>query len=845
MFKHPRLVHRRFERQAALRPDAGAVEIQGRRLSYRELNERANRVAHALTERGVQPDMPVALVVERSLEMVVGVLAILKAGGAYCPLDPTWPRERLAALLADTRPPVILTLSHLQAELPSDQAPALCLDQSEDFLLFPTENLDTELCSDSIAYLPFTSGSTGRPKGVAIRHGSIVRLICENDYADFGPDEVFLHLAPLAFDASTLEIWGALLHGSRLVIAPPGTPTLPELGRLLAESGITTLWLTAGLLHLMAQERLDDLAGLHQLLAGGDVLSPACVRRVRERFPNLRLINGYGPTEATTFACCHTVGHLPPDALRVPIGRPIAGTELLILDDSGQPADEGELYIGGDGLARGYWNQPELTAERFISYPHKPDARLYRTGDRVRRNTDGVLEFLGRLDNQVKIRGFRIEPGEVEAAFLRHPAVGQVAVVAQPDQAADKRLVAFVVPRGKVIENELRNFVSSLLPDFMVPTTICVVSELPLTPNGKVNRDRLRIIDRERAAAIPVDDAGPTVGRLRAIWQSILNSAAPDVPFFDAGGDSLLALRILHEIEKQFGRRLGLETLVQPGTLAGIAELLDHRAATAGRALVPLQPHGRQPPFFLVHPLGGQVMGFRTLAHRLGPDQPLYGLQSYSGDTLSIEEMAHRYLAEVRGVQRHGPYYLGGYSLGAFIALEMARQVGPDVALLAVIDDGPALLQNRPEFSPAELRYFLTNLPGWLGHRRSQHRGRFWRDTARKLRVWLRGSRRELDEVLDADRFSPLIHPNLQAHYRTLKRYALRPYTGHVTLFRARVQPLFGSHRPDLGWGEFARRVTVHVIPGDHEALITEPHVVQLADALSLALPGNRQRSAA
>ncbi|MFL6197929.1 MAG: amino acid adenylation domain-containing protein [Thermoanaerobaculia bacterium] len=453
-FPRDRCIHRLFEEQAERRPEAVAVVCGDEGLTYAQLDGRADELAHHLRRLGVGPEALVAICLERSLEMIVGLLAILKAGGAYLPLDPGDPPQRRAVLLADARATAILTRTGLADHLPANSgAPVLCLDAlPERFSAASRENPSGGALAENLAYVLYTSGSTGEPKAVGVTHRSVVRLVRGIGYADLGPAEVVLQLAPVAFDASTFEIWGCLLNGGRLAILPAQTPDLPLLGQTLADEEVSTLWLTAGLFHLMVDERLADLRPVRQLLAGGDVLSPPHVEKVLRELPGCRLINGYGPTECTTFACCHPVSTPGAPGEPVPIGRPIANTRAYILDSLLRPLPigvAGELYLGGEGLARGYLNRAELTAERFIPDPvsGRPGARLYRTGDRARSLPDGAIVFLGRDDGQIKIRGFRVELGEIEAALAEHPGVREAAVAAWEDEPGSKRLIAYVRPQ--------------------------------------------------------------------------------------------------------------------------------------------------------------------------------------------------------------------------------------------------------------------------------------------------------------------------------------------------------------------------------------------------------------
>jgi amino acid adenylation domain-containing protein len=442
-------IHELFENQARQTPSNVAVIFGNAQLSYDELNRRANRLARRLQKLGVGRDVPVGVCMERSLEMVTALLGVLKAGGAYVPLDPAYPAERLAFMINDAGTPVILTQTRLKNCCLDAADKVLCLD-AEQFADEEDMNLASEALPDDLAYLMYTSGSTGTPKGVAVPHRGVVRLVKETNYASFSAEEIFLQLAPISFDASTFEVWGALLNGSKLVVMAATKPSLEEIGNAISRHNVTTLWLTSGLFNAMVDERVQDLRPLRQLLAGGDVLSIPHVRKALRELTNTRLINGYGPTESTTFACCHTITPDAPLDGSISIGKPIANTTAYILDSKLQPVAigvTGDLFIGGDGLARGYWRKPELTAEKFINDPFssEPDARLYQTGDLARWRDDGTIEFLGRADSQVKLRGFRIELGEIENALKQQADVLDGAVVVREDTPGEKRLVAYVV----------------------------------------------------------------------------------------------------------------------------------------------------------------------------------------------------------------------------------------------------------------------------------------------------------------------------------------------------------------------------------------------------------------
>ena len=578
-------LHELFEEQVRRAPDSVALAFGDARLTYAELDARANQLARHLQRLGVGPDLRVAVMLERSAELVVSLLAVLKAGGAYVPLDPQYPLERHAYMLADSGAAVVLTRSSLLDALPAHPVQEVCLDLDGEAIAGESgESLEAGASPENLAYVMYTSGSTGAPKGVAVTHRNVTRLVLSQSYAAFGPSEVFLLLAPACFDASTFELWGALLHGARLAVMPPGPHSPQELGRALARHRVTTLWLTAGLFHQAVEAGVEQLAGVRQLLVGGDVISPAAAARYLENCGG-RLINGYGPTETTTFACCHRVERWEAEAGPVPIGRPISNTRVYVLDANLETAPigvPGELYIGGDGLARGYLNRPGLTAERFVPDPFSagPGARLYRTGDVVKYLADGRVEFIGRCDQQVKVRGFRVELGEVEAALFEHPQVGEAAVAVRGEEA-DKRLIAYVAARGdgELSGADLRRYLAGRLPEHMAPSVYVFLDELPLTENGKVDRKALPEPDgsREAAGGEYVAPRTPAEQALCAVWAEVLGLERVGVHdnFFELGGHSLLATQLVSRIRQEYGVEVPLVSVFEMPTVGQLARAVD------------------------------------------------------------------------------------------------------------------------------------------------------------------------------------------------------------------------------------------------------------------------------
>lgn len=576
-----RCVHELFEAQAASTPEAIALVFEGETMSYAELNAAANRLAAKLKEAGAGPGVVTGLCLERSMEMIVAILAILKSGAAYLPLGYSLPKARLSFMLEDAGAALVLTRQSLYEYIPAGERTIHCIDEP----VWPTRGgkAHPAVKPTDPAYVMYTSGSKGAPKGVVVPHRAIPRLVRNAGYVQIRSDDVFLQLAPITFDASTFEIWGALLNGARLVIFPPDMPSLEELGRRLREAQVTILWLTAGWFHQMVDAQLAELQGLRYLLAGGEALSvPHVLKAVRE-LKGCQLVNGYGPTEGTTFSCCYPVPATWPGGASVPIGRPINGTRVCILDPGRNPAPIGataELYIGGDGLACGYLNRPELTAEKFVTVGTE---RLYRTGDLTRWLPDGNIEFIGRMDNQVKIRGFRVEPGEIETTLMTHPVVREAIVTARPDHSGTLQLVAYVLC-DPCQTGELRDFLQGRMPAYMVPSHFVPLAEFPLTANGKVDR---RALPAPNVSPKPEGAAPPrtsTETLLAGIWREILERDEVGINdnFFRLGGHSLLATQVVSRLSQALKVEIPVRMIFEAPTIAALARAIDEGALEPG-----------------------------------------------------------------------------------------------------------------------------------------------------------------------------------------------------------------------------------------------------------------------
>ncbi|CAM5512720.1 amino acid adenylation domain-containing protein [Streptomyces canarius] len=710
-----------FERYVAAAPDRPALVHRGTQWTYGDLNARANQLARVLIRHGVGPERLVAVAMDNSPLLVTALLAVLKAGGAYLPLDAAYPADRITYMTDDARPVLVLTTSRVREGLPELDIPTLDLDESGLPTSVPDDLADDDLTDDDRtsplvaghpAYVMYTSGSTGRPKGTTVTHGAVTDLITPADHVALAPGDTVAQLASVSFDAATFEIWGALLNGARLAL--PGTRGMGpvELKEFLSDHRVTVCWLTAGLFHEMVDADPEIFRPVRHLLAGGDVLSAAHCRTLLGRLPHLRLVNGYGPTENTTFSTTHTVRAEDLDgAASVPIGRPLPGSRAYVLDARLQlcpPGVAGELHVAGPGLARGYLNRPGLTAQRFVADPYgRPGERMYRTGDVARWGRDGQLEFLGRTDRQVKVRGYRVEPGEIENALLSLACVRQAAVTVRDDGPAGRLLAAWVVPAPglDVREEQVRAELADLLPAHLLPATLTVLDALPLTANGKVDRDALPFAGLA---------AGTPSGEPRTVREKILCELFAEVlgiprmgihdSFFEMGGHSLLVARLITVIRKRLHVDVPFRALFAAPTVAQLAPRLGPSTQwEAFRTVLPLRSTGTDTPLFCVHPLAGLSWAYAPLARHIPASVPLYGLQArgfYDSDPLpgSLREMAAHYLQEMRRVQPAGPYHLLGWSLGGVIAQEMAVQLqeaGERTASLVLLDSFPSLETER------------------------------------------------------------------------------------------------------------------------------------------------------
>ncbi len=915
-------VHQRFAAQAARTPDRAALRSGASVVSYAELDARAGELAAHLRVLGIGPERRVGILLPRSPGAVVAVLAALTAGGAYVPLDPALPAERLGFLIEDCGIDVLVTETGLAGRLgevpASRRAAVVTIDTTAGAV--PAAETGTPAtvgtggrsetvpaggrwasvrtggrpasapratapCPGNLAYVLYTSGSSGRPKGVMVSHAALAHYLEWSTAAYLGTGDGGLSVdagaggAPLhtslSFDLSVTSLLAPLLAGREVVLVPEQAG-IDGLAHTLAGGGFGFVKLTPAHLDLLAQSlpapRVRGAAAV--VVVGGEQLHYRQLGHWREHAPACLVVNEYGPTEAAVGCAVHAfrAGDCTPDAGAgaVPIGRPIANTRLFLLDADCRPVPilaEGELFIGGGGLARGYLGRPDLTAERFVPDPVSGLAgeRLYRTGDICRLRADGNLELLRRADRQVKLRGFRVEPGEIEAVLGEHPAVRAAAVIAREDEPGDRRLAAYVVTAAgaELDAGELRSYLRARLPEPLVPADYMALPALPLTRHGKVDRQALPRPDRAlaRGREAPVAPRDDLERRLVAIWEEALGVVPVGIAdsFFDLGGHSLLAVRLMAAVEERCGRRLPISTLFEAATierLAGVlragqartdgesaggerAAELAHTAPRRPSTLVAIEPGRDGAPFYCVHPIGGSVLCYRELARQLGTKIPFYGLQApdrEAGDPppATIEEMAHRHLESLRGFQPSGPYHLGGWSMGAAIVYEMAQQLArqADVPALVVLIDPAQPGDEHGQIEDATLTaWFVEHLRSLgleLGMGRAEL-GRLAPEEVLRLACARAGAAGPPARELAAPRLRAAL-ALIESNGRALLRYRPQPYPGPLTIFSAE-----GRAAPELqaAWSALAQGgVELHRVAGDHYTMLRPPLVAGLAARL-------------
>ena len=861
-----------IEDQVARTPDTIALAFEEQELTYRDLNIRVNRLAHHLQALGVGPEVMVGMCVERSVNMIIGLLAILKAGGVYVPMDPAYPRERLSFIIEDTRMPILLTQQHLVAQFPKQHIQLVCLDTDEELIAQQSqENVVSEVTREQSAYVIYTSGSTGQPKGVPVSHTALATH-CQImiDAFELRADDRVLQFSAITFDPSLEQILATLLVGARVVVRGPDVWSPAELRDKVKMYGLTVANLPTAYWHHVAQDwasvpRAELPTSLRLLTAGGDRVVAEALRFWQQTgLHSVRLLNAYGPTEATITATiydidCWSEATLAADT--VPIGRPLPNRKLYILDHAGNLVPRGvvgELHIGGSLLARGYLNRPELTAERFVADPFSThsDARMYRTGDLVRYRADGMLEFVGRADQQVKIRGFRIELGEIEATLSQHPDVREVVMLAHEGASGDKALVAYMVAdQGKKLEvSELRGYLKERLPEYMLPAAFVPMDALPLLPTGKINRNALPAPELKKLAEEDSFVAPKLLvhQQLAQIWEELLDVRPIGIKdnFFYLGGHSLLAARLVDRIKHVFGRSIVLSTLFSGPTIEQLAEALHQQGDTGTRAsLLPVQVSGSKRPLFFMHGdwTGGAFYCF-ALGRVLGPDQPFYVLEPYKFNGLqtlpSFKEVARAHIEAIRAVQPQGPYLLGGFCNGGLFAYEMARQLeadGEQVDFLGLINPtGPIQYESLRtvskrigKFLPISER-LQTNLLIRTRHA-LRHIYRILFPNGERIQDF--GKLLEIDPRLNA------MFPPIDALYNDyvggfagiISRYETGDYSGKMTFYWASEEPGIENVWLPVTGAKNSEDIENYVVPGTHMSCVTD-HIQELAQCFSSSL---------
>ncbi|HEC84378.1 MAG TPA: amino acid adenylation domain-containing protein [Thioploca sp.] len=828
-------IHQLFEAQVEKTPDAVAVVFENQQLTYQALNARANQLAHYLQTLGVKPETLVSICLERSLEMVIGLLGILKAGGAYLPLDPVYPSARLAFMLEDAGVPVLLTQSSLTEGLPNTTAQVVCLDvEAEALSQLSAVNLRSGVEPTNLAYVIYTSGSTGKPKGVAVPHQAVNRLVFNTNYIQLESSDRIAQVSNVSFDAATFEIWGALLHGARLVgIAKDIALSPHEFTTSLRDQEITVLFLTTALFNQLAREVPLIFNQMRYILFGGEAVEPRWVSKILQHGPPQRLLHVYGPTENTTFSSWYLVKNVPEGAITIPIGGPISNTQLFVLDKHLQPTPIGvlgELHVGGAGLARGYLNRPDLTQEKFIPNPFSADseARLYKTGDLVRYLPDGNIEYLSRVDNQVKIRGFRIELGEIEAVLAQFPSVRENVVIVHEVSQTDKRLVACIVANeGQVIDNtELRDFLTERLPNYMVPSTFVNLDTLPLTPNGKVDRralSQLAMGSYQLSEKTFVAPRTPEEKQLADIWAELLKVERVGIHdnFFELGGHSLLVPQVVSRVRNTFSIGLPIPYLFKSPTVAGLAKHIKairypHSSEMSKNEcefpiLVPIQTQGLKRPLFCVVPGHGDIFALEGVSKHLGNDQPFFVIQAPYQDKKAprpdVKELASRYLQEIRAIQNNGPYRLAGYCAGGTVAFEIAQQLqaqGQSIELLILLDTGFKISFWHKLFYKTALKAAPIFLP-------PRHE-----NNSRNVRIF--------NNIFRDD--------GAVTHFLAACNYVPQPYQGRIVFVQGEESEL-----KELGFPQQWEKVASGgldfiTVPGDHDSFVRSPNDQVLAQKL-------------
>jgi aspartate racemase len=838
-------------------PAAIAIKYITQELTYQQLDSKVNQLANYLRKQGVKPEVLVGIYVERSLDIVIAILAVLKAGGAYVPLDPGFPQDRLATIVAETKIQLIITQSQLLPKIDDQNICLLSIDTQWSEIATGSEELAPIAATpENLAYIMYTSGSTGKPQGVQVTRAQIeCYLDAIGEVVQIAANDVYLHSASFAFSSSIRQLFLPLAQGATVAIVPKKILTNPiDLLKFIQTEKVTIFDTVASVWNyvLMSLDSIDSQrrsqliqSQLRLLIFSGGLLTAQLLRNIRSEFKQpLDIVNVYGQTETIGVSAYPVSIEVDREQRYIPVGVAYPHNKLYILDDQSQPVaatETGELYVAGMNLARGYFNNPQLTDRKFISNPFSPDReRLYKTGDLARYRSDGNLEIVGRQDFQVKIRGMRVEIEEIETVITEYPDVHQAAVIGKEEQADEQVLIAYVVANQQFQIAELRSFLKAKLPDYMMPSAFVILDALPLTPTNKVDRKKLPLPDRNNFTVVAASDTLEL--QLIKIWEKILGVKPIGIKdnFFELGGHSLIALLLITEVEKIWGKHLFLSSILQSPTIAELAEVLRQKESTSSwSSLVPIELGGHKPPLFCIHPVGGNILEYYSLAGYLNQDRPIYGLQAQGIDGKQklidrVEEMASHFIKEIQTVQPHGPYLLIGYSFGGLLAFEMAQQLyrqGEKVDLLGLLDTRASILREVNKSFPEYLEIHLNKL-------RQLELLEKLKYCISKINTLFQKKMSYRDNLIanlsKIEMLSPEILNVLDCNIQAQQDYIPQVYPGKVTIFRSESQSLYRDLYPELGWKNLVSGgIECEDIPGDHYEMIREPNVRVLARKLN------------
>jgi len=850
-----------FSEQANKTPDRPAIVFGNKKITYRELNERANQLGHYLKKKGVGPETLVPVCVERSIEMLVSILGVLKAGGAYLPIDPEYPEERIEYMLQDSNSNIIVTSRLCFKRLPKKKGRDIVLLEDQ-WIVISKEDIHDPVASvnpANLAYVIYTSGSTGKPKGAMIEHGNVVSLVCGVEYVNLTSRDVLLSTGSPSFDATTFEYWGMLLNGGQLILCEEQTllnNTL--LKETIARNRVNIMWVTSSLFNQWVNLDISVFEKLKTILVGGEKLSEKHIGKLRKAYPSILIINGYGPTENTTFSLTYKITENE-ITNSIPIGKALSNRTAYVLDQKNQICAVGvvgELYVGGAGLGRGYLNRSDLTSERFVVDPFTiVPSKMYKTGDLVRRLADGNIEYIGRIDDQVKIRGYRIEIGEIESVLQQCPYIKHSVVTVNEDNSGDKRLVGYIVPEDKFNKEAISQYLHAKLPDYMIPKILLRIDKIPLTNNGKADRKALprpeQIIGYDETDYVAPHTEFQKV--IAEIWAEILGLKKISITadFFELGGHSLLALKAMLATEKKTGKRLPLSLLLENSTIERLSGIIEaNEKEIKWDCLVPIKVTGNKAPIYFIHGAGLNILTFRSISKHLDADQPVYGLRAKGlngkEESLSkMEDIAKHYISEIVKHNPFGPYALAGYSFGGLVAYEMAKQLkemGKKVIMVGLFDTYAEQSDYYDPLSkkiPAKIKTFFKKVWCTLVLMKDDpwYILKFRINSFRKWVISIFKNINIFKRKKDPSGFYVYSEKIIKDLLTAARDYKLTPYDGTINLFRAGRKTYYLPDFEYLGWKPFALKgINVYDVPGNHAEIFNHPNVETLAKVLQSCL---------